>query len=434
MKKPKFALSLIMAVVVAVTLTALPVSSNLGGENVSYAEGSDYELSEDEIKEKFATISYPFIENKGIYDEKAEFYTFIESGSFFVADDGLYYTMANGEDSTYFEEVFIDGQWNDIKLTPSGDEENYMVFNHFLGKDESKWGQNLPTYNRLNLGEIYPNIEAKLKVENKNIEKLFHVYEGGNPEGITIKVKEAEKVSLKEGNLVVKKEYGEVVMTKPVAFQEIDGEKKNVEVNYVVRGDRAYGFELGEYDKNNTLIIDPVTLINIAKAQTYELNPLYTSYVGGSGEDEASGVYIDSSDNKVVAGTTTSTDAPWTGVITGVENAVAVKFAPDMESISATGVFGGSAGDSSFTSISAGTDYYIMAGQTGASDYPTTAGSYNQTLNGSSDITLTKTDLSFNLGAVGAAALVVGGSEDDEASNAEVNLNGDIVMCGITRI
>ncbi len=42
-----------------------------------------------------------------------------------------------------------------------------------------------------------------------------------------------------------------------MAYQEIDGKKREVEVAYQVAGKR-YGFLVGEYEGNETLVIDPL--------------------------------------------------------------------------------------------------------------------------------------------------------------------------------
>src|SRR5205807_5274803 len=57
--------------------------------------------------------------------------------------------------------------------------------------------------------------------------------------------------------------------------------------------------EISEYDPDKPLVIDP-TLV-------------YSTYLGGSGDDSGSSVAIDSSGNVYVAGTTASTNFPTRG-------------------------------------------------------------------------------------------------------------------------
>ncbi|MDM7266268.1 MAG: choice-of-anchor U domain-containing protein, partial [Aquificaceae bacterium] len=97
-----------------------------------------------------------------------------------------------------------------------------------------------------------------------------------------------------------KTELGEIVFTKPVAYQEIGGKRVEVPVSYkVAKVDNkvVYGFEVGNYDKSKELVIDPL---------------VQSTYLGGSGYDRAFDMDLDSSGNVYVAGYTISNDFPTT--------------------------------------------------------------------------------------------------------------------------
>ena len=79
----------------------------------------------------------------------------------------------------------------------------------------------------------------------------------------------------------------------------IDGERREIGGNYRLLRNREVGFEIGEYDQTKPLVIDP-TLV-------------YSTYLGGSGDDSGSSIAIDSSGNVYVAGTTASTNFPTHG-------------------------------------------------------------------------------------------------------------------------
>ena len=80
-----------------------------------------------------------------------------------------------------------------------------------------------------------------------------------------------------DGELVAETEMGSVKFTKPVAYQEIDGKRVEVDCKYVIRnrealsvggskitdtdnghGSRTYGFKVASYDTTKDLIIDPL--------------------------------------------------------------------------------------------------------------------------------------------------------------------------------
>ena len=56
-----------------------------------------------------------------------------------------------------------------------------------------------------------------------------------------------------KGELEVITEPGSIKFTKPLAYQNIKGEKKTVEVAYGVYEESTYGFKVGNYDKKDYL-------------------------------------------------------------------------------------------------------------------------------------------------------------------------------------
>src|SRR5204863_224625 len=73
------------------------------------------------------------------------------------------------------------------------------------------------------------------------------------------------------GSLIASTGLGEVVFTRPAAYQERAGARRPVHVAYRLHG-REYGFRLGEYDAARPVVIDPL---------------LQASYLCGSNSDQA---------------------------------------------------------------------------------------------------------------------------------------------------
>ena len=67
------------------------------------------------------------------------------------------------------------------------------------------------------------------------MEKLFTMIPSANHETIRIKLADAQELTVNEsGELVAETELGAVKFTKPVAYQEIDGQRVEVECNYTI--------------------------------------------------------------------------------------------------------------------------------------------------------------------------------------------------------
>src|SRR5262249_43944503 len=104
-----------------------------------------------------------------------------------------------------------------------------------------------------------------------------------------------------KGDLVVGTDDGEVIFHKPIVYQPTtynelrttnSGGRDLVEGQYVLSGDNRIAFQLGDYDRRRPVVIDPVLASS--------------TYLGGGGDDGASGVAVDASGNAYVTGTTAS--------------------------------------------------------------------------------------------------------------------------------
>ena len=89
---------------------------------------------------------------------------------------------------------------------------------------------------------------------------------------------------------------GEVELQKPVIYQELNGERREIAGNYAIANNHEVRFAVAGYDRDRPLTIDPV------------LN--YVTYLGGTGIDAAYGIALDSAGDAYVAGFTSSTDFP----------------------------------------------------------------------------------------------------------------------------
>lgn len=95
------------------------------------------------------------------------------------------------------------------------------------------------------------------------------------------------------GRLVVSHEAGELVEDAPIAWQDIDGERRSVAVRFHLSAEREVGFWVDQYDRSASLIIDPVLTWN--------------TLLGSSQDDRAYGLAVDGSGNVYVIGQSLAT-------------------------------------------------------------------------------------------------------------------------------
>ncbi|MHA2159900.1 MAG: SBBP repeat-containing protein [Candidatus Thorarchaeota archaeon] len=158
---------------------------------------------------------------------------------------------------------------------------------------------------------------------------------------------------------------------------------------------------------------------------------LFSTLFGGSGEDIASGVGIDSNGNIVITGATGSLDFPVLNAIQsnytgGVFDAYVAKFNPLGELVFST-YLGGSDSDWAYGVAFDESDNIIFTGHMTSDDYPTV--DPMRPFSGGEEAVVTK--LSSD-GQTILFSTYLGGSEDDFGIDIAVDTNGDIIVAGLT--
>ena len=171
--------------------------------------------------------------------------------------------------------------------------------NYFIGNDPKKWHTDVPTYGKVKYAGVYPGIDLLFYGNERHLEYDFVVAPGADPAAVALHVQGARTMRLNSrGDLVVSVSGGEVRLEKPVIYQRVNGERHEVAGSYAIAGNHRVTFSVPSYDRTLPLVVDPV------------LN--YSTYVGGSSDDAANGIAVDSNGDAYIAGVTSSTDFPTT--------------------------------------------------------------------------------------------------------------------------
>ncbi len=138
---------------------------------------------------------------------------------------------------------------------PSGEKAFETNYSFFIGKDPDKWAGNLKGFEAIRYAEIYKGIDLKV-YSNAVLKYDFIVKSGASPDTIQIEYAGVTPQVNSKGELEIKTSVGDVLESKPFAYQIIDGLITKVDCQYVIK-DNILSFELGNYDKELDLIIDP---------------------------------------------------------------------------------------------------------------------------------------------------------------------------------
>jgi len=349
--------NVIIAIFVISTL-AFSLSLETHAEKVSYHT--------DDLRTSILNdISLPFIENQGQQDSVVKFYVNTFAGTVFVTDESLMYYVKGASEDDHTELAVKEFFVSSVPLKPIGLEKSKTKVNYFVGSQQN-WRTDVPAYNTISLGEVFPNIEVYLKSHGNNIEKVFMVYPGGNVDSIKIGFEGIYTIKIgTDGELLIETKVGTFSMTKPTAFQEIDGFQKTVDVSYYLDGNE-YGFEVGNYDSRYTLTIDPL---------------IASTFVGDVKKEFASDIAVDASDNVYVTGWTLSETFPTT--LDGYNpeyirdtDAFVFKISNDLTTLLSSTFLGGGAPDFANGVVIDNSGNLFISGSTLSTDIPTTPGSY----------------------------------------------------------
>ncbi len=249
--------------------------------------------------------------------------------------------------------------------------------NYFMGNDPKQWRKNVANYKGVEYREIYPGVDVLFHGNQQHLEYDFVVAPGADPHAIDLDVEGAKRMRItSRGDMVLGVGQSELELEKPVVYQEVQGQRREVAGNFVLRGPRRLGFALGHYDHSQPLVIDPTLA--------------YSTYLGGgnitgAANDAGKAIAVDSAGDVYVTGTTTSIDFPVTAGAfqpaypnPGGTAGFVTELSPDGSALVYSTYFGDtSAGSTTVTSIALdATDDAYLTGYTNSNNFPTTPGAY----------------------------------------------------------
>ena len=335
-----------------------------------------------------------YIENKGQWDPHVKFMSHAGNGAVFLQENGftiLQYKQQDfermalklhgiptnrnyeGADSNILHSHAYSVQFIDANLSPKiiPDRSIGSVNNYFIGNDKNKWASDCGIYRGVTYKDIYPGIDLHYYSDASGRLKYdIVVYPGADPNKIALKYKGAEKLSVKNNELIIGTSIGENKELSPYTYQVYEKERKEIDCHYRVSGD-IVRFKIKDYSPNNVLIIDPTRIfftytgstvdnwgftatygpdgsffsggivfgdgfpvstgafqtnfngagydIGIMKLTPDGVNRVYATYIGGSDKDQPHSLIVDAQGNLIVTGITASVNYPGTPLHNGAE-------------------------------------------------------------------------------------------------------------------
>jgi hypothetical protein len=440
----------ILAIVALASFVLLPVRRSGAGTSSAMAIGAKTltPAAQSRIRANYASLPLAFEQNQGQTDSSVKYMARCEGYTLFLTGNEAVFALHSGPAVSALSPVRRSMELQAVatgqRKAPAQTDSNAAVHmqlaggnlsamvsagdpmpgksNYFVGNDPSLWRTNVTHYARVSYQDVYPGVNLAFHGAQRQTEFDFVVAPGANPAPIALRFTGAQQMKTDDsGNLVVGSATGNILLHKPVAYQEQNGLRHPVDARFVLTADNQAGFELGNYDRSRELVIDP--------AVTY----LYSTYLGGSGNDSGLAIAFDSNGNAYVTGETASTNFPGaSNTLIGNANAFVTEIAPNGTSqIYSTYIGGhGPLGDSGNAIAVDGSGNAFVAGGTTSSDFPTTSGVFQPTLASGASVNA----FVLELGSGGALtySTYLGGTSSDAALGIALATDGsgDVLVVG----
>jgi hypothetical protein len=362
--------------------------------------------------------------------------------------------------------------------------------NYLVGDDPSRWHSGIPSYSSVTYENVYPGISLVYYGNKQNLEYDFVVAPGADPDAIRFGFENADMVELDgTGELVISNAGARMRLHKPLVYQEAEGGRQQVACIYSLDKAGEITFRVEKYDEGRPLIIDPVLSYSTLLAGNGDdqglsiavdvagnvyitgftdshsfpmaspLQPvfsgvgicdcfvtkfdrtgsalIYSTYLGGDLNDQATSIAVDLDGSAYVTGQTFSTNFPTTNAIQasnggsfGTADAFVAKISPAGDRLMYATYLGGGGGETG-RALAVDLDHNAyITGTTNSANFPLSHAIQSRLGgdgSGGSDAFVSKIDSS---GTSLVYSTYLGGSNGDGASAIAVDATGGVFLTG----
>ena len=374
------------------------------------------------LSAKLGALPMRFEPNVGQFDERILFLGRAPAYNLFLTRDGATLGLR-----TKHAGVVVDTSVLRMRVVgerpvqPSAFERLPGSSNYVVGSDPSKWRTGVEGYARVRYSNVLPGVDVDYYgAGGQRLEYDVVLAPGADPNGVTLAFEGASSIELDARGAAHLAVHGggEVVQPPPFAYQlDAADRRQRVDVRYVLH-EGGLGFAIGQFDPRRALVVDP-TLV-------------YSTYLGGSGSDGAYGVAVDASGATYIAGTTSSTNFPGASFPAsdgaGNYHVFVTKLNPIGSAIVYSTYLGGNGNDfANDLAIDSAGEAFVV-GATSSTNFPIATTLQSGYGGGSFDGFITKLSTAGSV----VFSTYAGGSLNDQAEGVAVDGAGEAFVTGLT--
>jgi hypothetical protein len=440
-----------------------------------------------------------FIENKGQWPEDVLYFTRFNSMDVWITKTGVNYNFHKIESNNIFSpksehkvedytilnhRIIVNYLGCNLNPLKESNRKQQGCYNYLIGNNTIQHATNVGLFEEVLVKNVYEGIDIRYYFDQSTLRYDYIVHPGANPNNIQFKLSGQYFDETKDNQILLTTRFGQVAFKDLYTYQE-----NNSVYSSFQRNGEVWQVKVGNYDVRKTLIIDPLVystylggssddrgnkvtvdasgnayVVGVTASANYDTtagafqttfsgggfdvfvtklnnsgaNIVYSTLIGGSGNDWGSGIVVDVSGNVYITGYTSSTDFP---VSTGAyqttnDNTPFNGYDAFVTKLNANGTgliystyLGGNNDDVGFNIAVDASGNAFVTGYTSSTNFDITSGAYQTTRGAFNDAYITK------LNATGTSLVYstfLGGDNSDTGYGIAVDASGNAYVTGET--
>ncbi|NHJ33277.1 MAG: hypothetical protein FK732_10460, partial [Asgard group archaeon] len=315
------------------------------------------------MNDKSSIFGNYFYENKGQFGEnQINFYGYMPGGSIGFGESKIFLKITDYDQvvTMYFE--------NARAVKPVALTQQESSVSYFIG-DNGDYS-NIMKCDKIAYYNLWSGIDLFYKITNQGIKYEYHVNVGANVQDIRTRYEGLDcQPDILSDKLVLSLGDYQIIDEGLFVFQE---NNFVLEAEFAPKEDQTYGFDVGNFDTNQKIIIDPL---------------IFSTFIGESAYDTVRSMSLDDDGNIFLVGSTSSANFPtsvtaYNDTYSGPgDDIIVLKLSADGSTLLYSTFIGGNGSDFGYSMEVDDAGCAYITGCTDSTNFPT-VNAYDDTYNG----------------------------------------------------